>query len=129
VLLGHYEEALGCCQQAIDLHQELGDRHGEASAWDSLGYAHFHLGQRAQAVACYQQALERFRELGDRRNQADILTHLGDAHQAGGNQRLAREAWQQALLISDELRLPGGDELRARLWPGGPQLANVAQSR
>ncbi len=129
VLLGHYEDALGCCQQAIDLHQELGDRHGEASAWDSLGYAHFHLGQHAQAVACYQQALERFWELGDRRNQADILTHLGDAHQTGGDQRLAREAWQQALLISDELRLPDGDELRARLQPGGPHPANVAQSR
>ena len=44
------------CQQALALQQELGDRDGEAATWDSLGYAHHHLGDHDQAIACYQHA-------------------------------------------------------------------------
>src|SRR5262249_10970403 len=61
-------------QQALTLLQELDDRLGQAQTWDSLGYAHQHLGHRTQALTCYQHALTLFRDLGDRYNQADTLT-------------------------------------------------------
>jgi hypothetical protein len=38
---------------------------GQAAAWDSLGYAHHHLGRHAQAVTCYLHALDLVRDLGN----------------------------------------------------------------
>ena len=70
----------------------LGDRDGEADTWDSLGYAHHHLGHHAQAADCYQHALTLFRDLGDRYNEADTLTHLGDTHQVGSTLGYGRSA-------------------------------------
>jgi DNA-binding SARP family transcriptional activator/tetratricopeptide (TPR) repeat protein len=118
--LGDYRQALASCQQAIGLHQELGDQHSEAHAWDSLGYAHHHLGQHAEAVSSYQQALALFRQLGDRLNEAEILDHLGDAHHADRKPQLALKTWRQAMAILDDLRLPGADQIRAKLKQSAP---------
>jgi hypothetical protein len=74
----------------LPLLQELGDRIGEAGTWDSIAYAHHHLGHHAQAVACYQ----------------NTLTHLGDTHHAAGQSDAARTAWQHALSILDDLHHP-----------------------
>jgi tetratricopeptide (TPR) repeat protein len=43
VLLGDYQQAQTSCQQALSLYSKLGDRPGEASSWDSLGYAEHQL--------------------------------------------------------------------------------------
>ncbi|WP_406079226.1 tetratricopeptide repeat protein [Micromonospora sp. NBC_00858] len=45
------------CEQALELLQQLGDRAGEAATWDSLGFAHHHLGQYGEAVECYERTL------------------------------------------------------------------------
>ena len=103
------------CQQALTLHQELGDRDGQAATWDSLGYAHHHLGHHTQAITCYQHALDLFRDLGDRYYEAATLTHLGDTHHAAGNPQAARDAWQQALTILDDLDHPDADQVRTKL--------------
>ena len=91
----------------------------QAATWDSLGYAHHHLGHHAQAITCYQQALDLFRDLGDRYDEADTLTHLGDTHHAAGDPDAARDAWQQALTILDELDHPDADA-RPRQTPPPP---------
>ncbi|WP_037822520.1 tetratricopeptide repeat protein, partial [Streptomyces sp. NRRL S-146] len=36
IMLGHYRQALTHCAQAVDINQQIGDRHAEAGAWDSL---------------------------------------------------------------------------------------------
>ena len=50
----------------------------QAETWDSLGYAHHHLGQPLQAIVCYEHAIDLYRDFGDRYNEADTLAHLGD---------------------------------------------------
>nr|WP_236056400.1 tetratricopeptide repeat protein [Streptomyces sabulosicollis] len=42
-MLGQYQRTLDYCTQAVALNREIDDRHAEAGAWDSLGYAHHHL--------------------------------------------------------------------------------------
>ncbi|MEU6682768.1 tetratricopeptide repeat protein [Streptomyces sp. NPDC046832] len=64
-MLGHYRQALTHCAQAVDINQQIGDRHAEAGAWDSLGYAHHHLAQYSDAITCYERALALDREFGD----------------------------------------------------------------
>jgi tetratricopeptide (TPR) repeat protein len=110
------------------LAQEVGDEHGQAITWDSLGYAHHHLGHYPEAIACYQRSLSILEAEGDRFRQTNILTHIGDTHHADGQWRAARQAWQQALVILDDLHHPDAEQIRAKLEAGG-QPANVAQSR
>jgi tetratricopeptide (TPR) repeat protein len=114
-------------QQALTLYQQLGKRDGQAAAWDSLGYAHHHLGQHAQATTCYQHALTLVRDPGDRYNEATGLTHLGDTHQAAGNPQAARDAWQQALIILDDFDHPDAAQIRVKLTDLGPPIDQRAE--
>ncbi len=124
--LGRFDDAHTQIWHALDLYrqagdlagqllQELNDRDGQAATWDSLGYAHHHLGHHTQAIACYQHALDLVRDLGRRYEEAVLLIHLGDTHHATGNPEAARTAWQQALTILDQLDHPDADQVRTRL--------------
>lgn len=66
-------EALLRCGEALSLQQEIGDRFGEASTHDSIGYAHRHLGDHDLAVACFRRAIALHRQLGERHQEADPL--------------------------------------------------------
>lgn len=85
----------------------LGDRRGEANTWDSLGYAHHHLGEHPAAVDWYQRAIDLYQELGDRYFLADTLTHLAETWLAAGDRPAARASWGRSLEILDELGQPG----------------------
>jgi tetratricopeptide (TPR) repeat protein len=96
-------------------------RYGQAITWDSLGYAHHHLGHHARAIACCQRALDLHRDIGDRYFQADTLTHLGDTHHAAGHPGGRPGTWQRALAILDELNHPDAEQLRAKVHRSGCQ--------
>jgi tetratricopeptide (TPR) repeat protein len=110
-----HQQALTYCQQALELHHELGNHDGEADAWDSLGHAHHHLGHARDAIACYRRALRLFQKLGDRHQQADTLARLGDTYRAARQPHRARDVWQQALDILTDLHHPSVGDMRARL--------------
>src|SRR5690348_2118388 len=87
----------------------------EADIWDSLGLAHYHLGDHAESAACCQRALGLYREIGDRWAQAETLGHIGDTRLAAGQPDEARAAWEEALAILDDLHHPDAGQVRARL--------------
>ena len=97
------------------MFRDLGSQDGVASAMDSLGYAHQHLGNYAEATACYQQAIDLHHQIGGRWGVAETLGHLGDSHSAAGNPAQARAAWEEALAILDDLHHPDADQIRAKL--------------
>lgn len=113
--LEQHQQALAYCQQAVILHRELGDRHGEAGTWDSIGYAHHRLGQRHEAVACYRRALDLVADLGDRYHRAITLVHLGDTYAELGDPGAAGRTWAQALDILTELQHPDAAQVQAKL--------------
>jgi tetratricopeptide (TPR) repeat protein len=96
-LLGNHAQALPYCEQALTLLRQLGDCHGEANTWDSLGYIHLHLGHSANATECFSRALALFRGLHDRYNEAQTLANLADADRAVGDIAAARAHLQDAL--------------------------------
>ena len=59
----------------------------EGFTWDSLGYAHHHLGCYDAAIASYRIALRLLREQGERYLEADTLARLADAYDAAGPRR------------------------------------------
>jgi tetratricopeptide (TPR) repeat protein len=113
--LGRYQEALGYCQRAVTLFQQLGDWHNGATALDSLAYTLCHLGRHAEAAHYYRRVVEINDQLGERYTQAETLKYAGDAHHAGGDSPAAQSAWTRALDILKELHHPDASQVLARL--------------
>ena len=93
----------------------MGDREGQAWTWDSLGYAHSHLGDHRRAVACYQHAADIVAELADPYTESEVLTALGDAHDAAGDAAAARRTWARALKILETIEHRDASRVRAKL--------------
>jgi tetratricopeptide (TPR) repeat protein len=116
-LLGEYEQTLVHCGEALSLQEELGDSTAsdQAGTWDSLGYAHHHLGDYPRARECFDRAINLCRRLGGRFHEAVVLDHLGDTHAAQGHIADACEAWRRSTGILRELDHPLADEVDAKL--------------
>jgi tetratricopeptide (TPR) repeat protein len=99
---------------------ELGDRHGQANTWDSLGYIHHQLGNADQAVDCYRHALDLFRQTGERYLEAETLIRLGDTYLDTDEPASARTAWTAALHIFTELDHPDASSVRTKPCQGVP---------
>jgi len=97
-------EALELIQRAVRAEPTNG------SFLDSLGWAHFKLGQLDEA--------ERYLSDAARRNPASatIQDHLGDLYQKRGKLEQARAAWRRALSLSTE----ASEMARIRAKIGGP---------
>jgi tetratricopeptide (TPR) repeat protein len=102
-------------KQALALLQDLGDRHGEAATWDSLGFAQHQLGEHQQALASYRNALQIHRELREDYDESLVLDHLGDTYRACGRPDAARTAWRDALSILDLLDHPDAKRITVKL--------------
>jgi tetratricopeptide (TPR) repeat protein len=103
------------CQQALDLHRELGYSEGESSTLDTLGYAHHHLGHRAEAIECFRRSIALFQAEGHRYGEANTLSHLADVYRDAGDLAEAFRLWRLALVILDDIRHPEAAGVRAKL--------------
>lgn len=114
-LHGSAEEAVGCCERALQMNHDLGDTGAEAVALISLGYALHKAGRYADAAAACQRALDLSQRSRSPRIEAIALTHLAESRRSAGNIPAAHAAWEQALVILDDLQLPDADQVRTRL--------------
>jgi tetratricopeptide (TPR) repeat protein len=124
-LVGEPGPALECCQRALSVFQQLGDRDGQAYASNSLGKAHDVAGDHGRAVDCYQEARALFSEMGNRPQEATTLVQLGEAYHAVGDLDAAGTAWRQALDIYRSLDHPEAEAVQARLHLLSGQLSHA----
>jgi len=103
------------CEQALDLNQQLGNRHSEANTWDSLGYIHHQLRNHQRAGDCYGNAIEIFDHIGDRYEAAQTLVRIGDVFEDSAAVDAAREAWRAALSILEEMGHTDAAPVRIKL--------------
>ncbi|WP_232838820.1 AfsR/SARP family transcriptional regulator [Streptomyces geranii] len=116
VLLGQHREGLDHCEQALALHEQLGDDIHAAHTWDSIGHAHHHLGQYDEAVTGFGNALARYRRHdGMHWFVSGTLMRLGDTHLSAGRPDAARAAWAEGLDILERLAHVDAEQLRTRL--------------
>jgi tetratricopeptide (TPR) repeat protein len=100
----------------VSLHSgSITSRPHEGQVWDTLGFAHHHLGHHAKAVACYRRAVQILDDHGYLYNKAVTLTWAGEAYRAAGDAQAAREAWRQALAILKATRHPDTARVLANL--------------
>ncbi len=85
---------------------------------DSLGWAHYALGEYEQAV----EALERAAELSP--SDPEIVDHLGDAYWRVGRQTEATFEWRRALQLKPDVQREGA--LKTKLERGLPPISTTA---
>jgi Flp pilus assembly protein TadD len=88
---------------------------------DSLGWAHFRLGDYGEATTYLERAVEL--EPGD----PVINDHLGDAYWRVGRHREARFQWQRALSLDPEEDAVA--DIEQKLKSGLPQPAGAPSDR
>ena len=104
------EAAMGLIAKASKLQPE------SAEITDSLGWAHFLLGNVPQAIELLERAAK------GRPDDAEINEHLGDAYYKAGRRFEARYAWSAALLNAEA---DDAERLRAKIETGlTPKLAS-----
>jgi len=107
----HMKEALDMLRRAVDLRPEDG------FIIDSLGWAHYRLGDYKAAIEFLEQAI--MLEPGE----ATINDHLGDAYWRVGRRLEAKYQWQHALTLKPEKTdLP---KIKHKIEAGLPDLPPV----
>ncbi|MFJ9566309.1 AfsR/SARP family transcriptional regulator [Streptomyces fuscichromogenes] len=124
-VLGDHDKAMADALRSLSLYRRMKEQGGpyEANAWDTLAYAHHHLGNFRRAKTCYLRAIAMLRRNGDRYNEAGSLTRLGDTYAATGDEAAARAVWVQAVDILTEIDPPWAAEVRAKLQTDGTPAA------
>ncbi len=106
-------EALGMVQRAVAANPQSG------AMIDSLGWAHYRLGDYKKAVELLEQAVEL--EAGD----PEINNHLGDAYWRVGRRIEAEFQWRRVLTLDPDDRIKKDIEAKLAngLGPKGPAVA------
>lgn len=104
-------------QQAGDIYREVGDRHGEGTAWGNLGIALQEVRRFDEAIIAYCQDITICAELDNQYEQAQTLANLGAVHVERDDPDQARQAWIDAV---DLYTAVGADDDAARVqeWMG-----------
>ena len=110
--LGDYQQAQRSEEESLGLFRELGDKHGVARAFLSLGDVALDQGDTLRATACFHEALGWCQTLGKQMESAWALANLGRAASMQGDTGQATQFYQESLALFDELHdAPGIQEV------------------
>ena len=108
-----FDDKITVCGVAREAAHRMGDRVGEAMAWDSLGIALQETGRAGEAIDAHNRALDLHQAAGDRHREAGAWNNLGVALRQAGRAGEAIDAHNRAL----DLHLAAGDRHReAMAW-------------
>jgi len=97
--LGEKQKALEYYTQALALRRVVGDRAGEATTLNNIGWVYSDLGEKQKALEYYTQALAIFRAVGNRAGEATTLYNIGAVYSDLGEKQKALEYYTQALAL------------------------------
>jgi CHAT domain-containing protein/tetratricopeptide (TPR) repeat protein len=95
--LGDYQSAIQEAEEALAVHQRLGQR--TEAAWDlnAVGLANFYLARYDDALVSYARALEIDRAEGDGDGEITRLNNIGNVHYMRGRYSEALRLYEEAL--------------------------------
>lgn len=109
---GRFDEALGCCDQALAYFREAGDCRREAEALNNLAVVLRKCGRLDEALAELSVALAVWQRLRDALGQARALNNMGLVHLTAGAYNDAVECFGRAL---DLVRTTDDERRRAKV--------------
>lgn len=95
--------ALPCDERALRLYQAAGDRNGQATALNAIGWQYAHLGEYERALPLCRQALELHDEIGDRHGAASTCDSLGLILRHLGRYAEAVSCYQRSIDLFEEV--------------------------
>ncbi|XP_013380010.1 43 kDa receptor-associated protein of the synapse [Lingula anatina] len=102
--LGHYNEAMEKCEDALKSAMEKNDRPVQAKCLHSFAEIHKKLHDFEKAYPRYEAALNIMVETGDRYGQMEVLIGRADAMMLGNNVKKSLELYGKALEMAQALR-------------------------
>jgi predicted ATPase/class 3 adenylate cyclase/Tfp pilus assembly protein PilF len=96
-------EAQTFCEDALSLHQTVGDRRFEGQVYANLANIYRHQGRIKEAIGFFEKALQIHREVGNRVFEGAALGNLGCLRDAQGETAAARDCFESALSIHREV--------------------------
>ncbi len=82
---GHYDKAVQCSYDSLNLNRKIGDLRGEAWALHNIANLNKEIGDLDTAIEYYQQAFEKFQEAGYVVGQGRIMAALGYLYRDQGD--------------------------------------------
>jgi DNA-binding SARP family transcriptional activator len=118
--LGAYDESVTNAVRSLQLYRRMPDNGGSEHAlvWDTLAFAHHHLGNLGRARLCYERAIRLLRAGGDRYNEAGSISRLGDTLARAGDIEGARALWRQAVGIIAQMDPDWATEIQEKITAG-----------
>ncbi len=118
------DKGLNITQAKALIERAVEQRPKDGFMIDSLGWAHYRLGDYAEAVRHLERAVN------ETPDDPTINDHLGDAYWMVGRKREARFQWERALDLADDQMLIGQitDKLKNGLTPPAPVAGPPAAS-
>ena len=121
--MARYAEAIARAKESVALFAEHGDEAGYVRALETLGFAHFEVGELEPADPIFEECLAKSRESGDERRQAIALNALGQVAGARGDLPRAEE------LFLESIGVARGAGLEPSVGQGLLRLGDVARRR
>jgi len=104
---GEWQQTLSQASQALALISPFAPNSVTAELYDSVGWAHYYMGDYVEALHHLIRSLEVAEAIGDRSMQAHALDRIANVNASSGHPEVALGAQERALAIHRDL----GDEL------------------
>jgi len=119
---GDYLSARKRYEEALAIHQSIGNKHSVAGEFDNLGEVFLYLGDVRGALQQFQNALQTYQEVRDENGIALAKIGLGDALFEEGKLQEARKMYQESL---DTCRRNGDRDREAKALLGLGQVSRA----
>ncbi|XP_078372307.1 uncharacterized protein LOC144655981 [Oculina patagonica] len=94
------ESGIECCNQALDIMKETGDKHGERNLYNLLAEAYHALGLNKNTIKALEKALEIDSTIGDE-EKINYYHNLAGEYRAIGNCKKSAEYYEKAANVSE----------------------------
>ena len=100
---GQLDAARVSLEQALEIYRETGDRAGEGTTLNNIGYIYSARGENAMALDYLQKSLKIYREIGNRQGEGTTLNNISLISFAHGEYVTALDFLQKSLEIRREI--------------------------
>lgn len=109
--IGEWSTAISQCSQALALIANMPPDSLLAEIYDSIGWAHYYMGDYVEALHHLMKSLRVSEVVGDRSLQAHALDRIGSVNSSAGHSLEALESQDRALEIHRDLDDPLGEAI------------------